>query len=105
VQPAGWRGGRGCAPQTRVFWGSFFEAQNQNLVAGQSGQADCGVVWGAHPRPPRRPAASRRLRPSYAALPSSSDVMMYVPLLASRSRVTIRCFAASSRSFEKVEYP
>src|SRR5262249_56042829 len=42
---------------------------------------------------------------SYAALFSSSDVMIYVPLRASRSKVTMRCLAASSRSFEKVEYP
>jgi cytochrome P450 len=43
-------------------------------------------------------------RDQAARPPSSlSAVMMYVPLFSSRSRLTIFCLAASSRSFENVE--
>jgi len=70
------------------------------------------VERGAAPKPPGAPGGSGRpggpWRPSiYAARPPSSvsAVMTYVPLFSSRSRVTIFCLAASSRSFEKVEKP
>ena len=45
--------------------------------------------------------------PAYAARPPSScsAVITYVPDFWSRSSVTIFCFSASSRSFEKVENP
>ena len=35
--------------------GSFFEAKNQNLVAGQSGPAECDSAWSGEETPqPRR---------------------------------------------------
>ena len=41
--------------------GSFFEAQDQNLVAGKSGVAECDSAWSGEriPRPRRHPPASR----------------------------------------------
>jgi len=51
-----WRRGRGVRSPDPYLLGSLFEAQNQNLVAGQSGQAECDSAWSGEgtPRPRRQ---------------------------------------------------
>src|SRR5881396_739749 len=72
----GGRRGRGvCSPDPYPL-GSLSEAPNQNLVAGQSGQAECDSAWsGEHtPRPRRPPPASRTSSLSRPASPREPHV-------------------------------
>jgi hypothetical protein len=53
---AGSRVGEGGTSVDPYLLGSFFEGQNQNLVAGQSGHGECSSAWSTEvtPSPARR---------------------------------------------------
>ena len=53
--------GAGAASADPCLLGRFFEAQNQNLVAGESGPGECDSAWSAEaaPAPIRRIAGTR----------------------------------------------
>jgi hypothetical protein len=55
--------GRGAISRGPYLLGSFFEAENQHLVAGPSGKADCDSAWSRESAPlPARPVSNLKTR-------------------------------------------
>ena len=74
------------------------------VIPGPTVRSTCAAAGGAGAVDEQEGHQGDEPRDHAARPPSSvSAVMTYVPLFSSRSSVTMRCLAASSRSFENVE--
>lgn len=83
---------------------SDHEEQREETIAGSRATRHQASLHDSENTMHECPVQRLTRRRAQAARPPSSvsEVTTYVPLLSSRSRVTMRYLAASSRSFEKV---